>query len=41
VTAAGLAVLERNGVRAAFGCAVDAVVERAKAAQTGNGKAGR
>jgi pyrroline-5-carboxylate reductase len=41
VTAAGLAVLERNGVRAAFGGAVDAVVERAKAAQSGNGKSGR
>jgi pyrroline-5-carboxylate reductase len=41
VTAAGLAVLERNGVRSAFGGAVDAVVERAKAAQAVVGKSGR
>jgi pyrroline-5-carboxylate reductase len=33
VTAAGVAVLEREGVRAAFGAAVDAVVERARTAQ--------
>ena len=33
VTAAGLAALERSGVRAAFADAVDAVVVRAKAAQ--------
>jgi pyrroline-5-carboxylate reductase len=34
VTAAGLAALERTGVRAAFADAVDAVVTRAEAAQT-------
>jgi pyrroline-5-carboxylate reductase len=34
VTAAGLAALERTGVRAAFADAVDAVVMRAEAAQT-------
>jgi pyrroline-5-carboxylate reductase len=33
VTAAGLAALERHGVRAAFGAAVTAVVEKAAAAQ--------
>jgi pyrroline-5-carboxylate reductase len=41
VTAAGLAVLERNGVRAAFGAAVDAVVERARAIQPATGREGR
>jgi pyrroline-5-carboxylate reductase len=33
VTAAGLAALERTGVRAAFADAVDAVVARAEAVQ--------
>jgi pyrroline-5-carboxylate reductase len=33
VTAAGLAALEGYGVRAAFGAAVEAVVEKAKRAQ--------
>jgi pyrroline-5-carboxylate reductase len=33
VTAVGLAALEGYGVRAAFGAAVEAVVEKAKAAQ--------
>jgi pyrroline-5-carboxylate reductase len=33
VTAAGIAALERHGARAAFGAAVDAVVERARAVQ--------
>ena len=37
VTAAGLAALERTGVRAAFADAVDAVVARAEAAQRGSG----
>jgi pyrroline-5-carboxylate reductase len=41
VTAAGIAALERNGVRAAFGAAVDAVVERARAARPAEGKIGR
>jgi pyrroline-5-carboxylate reductase len=36
VTAAGIAALERHGVRAAFADAVDAVVERARAAQGGS-----
>jgi pyrroline-5-carboxylate reductase len=35
VTAAGLAALERSGVRAAFADAVDAVVARAREAQSG------
>jgi pyrroline-5-carboxylate reductase len=34
VTAAGLAALEEHGVRAAFGAAVEAVVEKAHAAQS-------
>jgi pyrroline-5-carboxylate reductase len=38
VTAAGLAALERSGVRAAFADAVDAVVARALAAQAPPGK---
>ena len=41
VTAAGIAALERHGVRAAFSAAVDAVVERAQAARPAEGKAGR
>ena len=38
VTAAGLAALERTGVRAAFADAVDAVVARAEAAQKGGSR---
>src|SRR2546426_4509503 len=41
VTAAGVAALERHGVRAAFGAAVDAAVERGRAAQQPQGKNGR
>ena len=38
VTAAGLAALEEYGVRAAFGAAVEAVVEKAEAAQPRRGE---
>jgi pyrroline-5-carboxylate reductase len=38
VTAAGLAALEQRGLRAAFGAAVDAVVDRARASQSASGK---
>lgn len=40
VTAAGLAALERNGLRAAFADAVEAVVVKARAAQSAPGRGG-
>jgi pyrroline-5-carboxylate reductase len=40
VTAAGLAALERNGLRAAFADAVEAVVAKARAAQSAPGQGG-
>jgi pyrroline-5-carboxylate reductase len=40
VTAAGIAALERHGVRAAFADAVDAVVEKARASQQGTSQGG-